>query len=99
MSKKDNNIDNKNNSTNIDSEDIEVVIGDESIIQISEVGDCMNRLRPKDSVTNRKNFIIPVVKNAKKDSSNSKDEDNNSEKNKKSPDKNDLDDSTDDTNK
>ena len=39
-------------------EEIEVVIGDDSILNISEVGDCMNDLRPKDSVKKRKNFII-----------------------------------------
>ena len=30
-------------------EEIEVVIGDDSILNISEVGDCMNDIRPKDS--------------------------------------------------
>ena len=43
-------------------EEIEVVIGDDSILNISEVGDCMNDLRPKDSVKKRKNFIIPIAK-------------------------------------
>lgn len=56
MSKK---VDKKNAENN---EDIEVVIGDESILNISEVGDCMNNLRPKDSVKNRKKYIIPVAK-------------------------------------
>lgn len=50
-------------------EEIEVVIGDDSVLNISEVNDCMNPLRPKDSVNNRKNFIIPSAKkkNKKKD--------------------------------
>lgn len=48
-------------------EEIEVVIGDDSILNISEVGDCMNDLRPKDSVKKRKNFIIPIAKKKKKD--------------------------------
>lgn len=60
MSKKDINIENKDN-------EIEVVIGDDSILNISEVGDCMNDLRPKDSVKNRKNFIIPTSKKKKDD--------------------------------
>lgn len=53
-------------------DEIEVVIGDESVLNISEVNDCMNPLRPKDSVNNRKNFIIPTVKKkkVKKDSEN-----------------------------
>ena len=46
-------------------EEIEVVIGDDSILNISEVGDCMNDLRPKDSVKKRKNFIIPIAKKKK----------------------------------
>ena len=46
--------------------DIEVVVGDESILNISEVGDMMNDLRPKDSVTNKKNIIIPKAKMDKK---------------------------------
>ena len=46
--------------------DIEVVVGDESVLNISEVGDMMNNLRPKDSVTNKKNIIIPKAKMDKK---------------------------------
>ena len=46
-------------------EEIEVVIGDDSILNISEVGDCMNDLRPKDSVKKRRNFIIPIAKKKK----------------------------------
>ena len=48
-------------------EEIEVVIGDESVLNISEVNDCMNPLRPKDSVNNRKSFIIPTSKKKKHD--------------------------------
>ncbi|MBR3614784.1 MAG: hypothetical protein IKL55_06370 [Clostridia bacterium] len=58
MSKKEEKkIDNKENSNNI-----EVVIGDDSILNISEVGDCMNQLRPKDQAKKRKKFIIPIAK-------------------------------------
>ena len=46
-------------------EEIEVVIGDDSVLNISEVGDCMNDLRPKDSVKKRRNFIIPIAKKKK----------------------------------
>jgi len=55
----------KENKTN--SEEIEVVFGDNSVLNISEVGDCMNDLRPKDSVTNRKKVIIPVAKKKRED--------------------------------
>lgn len=51
---------NKKEEKNIDN--IEVVIGDDSVLNISEVNDCMNTLRPKDSVTKRKKFIIPLAK-------------------------------------
>ena len=44
------------------NEDLEVVIGDDSVLNISEVGDCMNQLRPKDQAKKRKNFIIPIAK-------------------------------------
>ena len=57
-------------------EEIEVVIGDDSVLNISEVNDCMNQLRPKDSVNNIKKFIIPSVKKKK---NKKKDEDNKSE--------------------
>lgn len=48
-------------------EEIEVVMGDDSILNISEVGDCMNDLRPKDSIKKRRNFIIPIAKKKKKE--------------------------------
>lgn len=54
MSEKEEKVENKEN--------IEVVIGDDSILNISEVGDCMNQLRPKDQAKKRKNFIIPIAK-------------------------------------
>ncbi len=54
MSKKEEKMENKEN--------IEVVIGDDSVLNISEVGDCMNQLRPKDQAKKRKNFIIPIAK-------------------------------------
>ena len=54
MSKKEEKMENKEN--------LEVVIGDDSVLNISEVGDCMNQLRPKDQAKKRKNFIIPIAK-------------------------------------
>ena len=57
MNKKDKKVDNVDNKENI-----EVVIGDDSVLNISEVGDCMNQLRPKDQAKKRKNFIIPIAK-------------------------------------
>ena len=64
MNKNPNKKEEKNEENNIDN--IEVVIGDESVLNISEVNDCMNTLRPKDSVTKRKKFIIPLAKKKEK---------------------------------
>ena len=52
---------------NTNSEEIEVVFGDDSVLNISEVGDMMNDLRPKDSVKNRKKVIIPIAKKKRED--------------------------------
>ena len=52
----------KKEDKNENINDFEVVIGDDSVLNISEVGDCMNQLRPKDQAKKRKNFIIPVAK-------------------------------------
>ena len=44
-------------------DDIEIIIGDDSALNISDVGDCMNDLRPKHS--DKKAVVIP--KERKKD--------------------------------
>lgn len=49
-----------------DNKDFEVIIGDDSNLSISEVGDCMNNLRPKTS--KKKNLVIPLVKKKKENS-------------------------------
>ena len=45
--------------------DIEIVFGDDSNLDISDVGDCMNDLRPKDLEKNKKGIVIPKAKNKK----------------------------------
>jgi len=42
--------------------DIEVVVGDDSELNISEVNDCANTLRPQDLAKEKKKIIIPVEK-------------------------------------
>ena len=42
--------------------EIEVVFGDDSALNISEVGDCMNDLRPKDYEKPKKTIVIPKTK-------------------------------------
>ena len=42
--------------------DIEIIIGDSSSLEISDVNDCMNPLRPKTSNDKKKNIIIPRTK-------------------------------------
>ena len=48
-----------------ENKDIEVVVGDDSELYISEVSDCINDLRPKSS-SSKKNIIIPTEKKKKK---------------------------------
>lgn len=55
------NEENKNNEV----EEIEVVMGDDSELIISDVGDCRTDLRPK--TEKKKNVVIPVAKKSKKD--------------------------------
>jgi hypothetical protein len=57
-------LDEENEKTN-SSEEIEVVMGDDSELIISEVGDCMNDLRPK--TEKKKNVVIPIAKGKKED--------------------------------
>ncbi len=45
--------------------DIEIVFGDDSNLDISDVGDCMNNLRPKDLEKKKKGIVIPKAKNKK----------------------------------
>ena len=54
----------KNEKKN-NSNDIEVVVGDDSELFISEVSDCINNLRPKDASSKDK-IIIPTEKKKKK---------------------------------
>lgn len=60
----------------VNSEEIEVVFGDDSVLNISAVGDCMNDLRPKDSIKNRKKVIIPIAKKKREDTENKEDAEN-----------------------
>ena len=65
-------MDEKNNE-----EEIEVIIGDDSNLNISDVGDCMNDLRPKTN-KEKKKVVIPI---AKKKISNEKQDENNNNNN------------------
>ena len=49
-----------------ESGDLEVVVGDDSTLNISEVNDCVNTLRPQDLSKEKKKVIIPVEKKKKK---------------------------------
>ena len=64
---KDNCIDeekNKKDDNNVDNNEIEVVIGDSSELNFSEVEDFVEALKPK--VTKKSNIVIPVAKNKDK---------------------------------
>lgn len=43
------------------NDEIEIIIGDDSNLDISDVGDCMNDLRPK-SHEKQKKVVIPKIK-------------------------------------
>ncbi len=61
-------------------EEIEVVLGDKSDLEISEVGDITNDLRPKDAETNRITNVIVPRELKTKESSEEDDEDDEDEK-------------------
>ena len=46
-----------------ENNEIEIVMGDDSTLEISGVEDCMNDLRPKDRQKNKKEIVIPKPKN------------------------------------
>lgn len=52
----------KKKNENEENNDIEIVIGDDSTLEISDVGDCMNDLRPKDREKKKKGIVIPKTK-------------------------------------
>lgn len=52
----------KKKKENKENTDIEIVIGDDSTLEISDVGDCMNDLRPKDREKKKKGIVIPKTK-------------------------------------
>jgi len=52
----------KKEEEKIENNDIEIIIGDDSELEISDVGDCMNDLRPKDSDKKKKGIVIPPTK-------------------------------------
>jgi hypothetical protein len=60
-------LDEENEKIN-NSEEIEVVMGDDSELIISEVGDCMTDLRPK--TEKKKNVVIPIAKSKKEENKN-----------------------------
>lgn len=59
-----------------ENKDFEIVMGDDTELNISEVGDIMNNLKPNTS-DKKKNIIIPVSK--KKEQNESNDKENNNE--------------------
>ena len=46
-----------------ENNEIEIVMGDDSSLEISGVEDCMNDLRPKDRQKTKKGIVIPKPKN------------------------------------
>lgn len=50
-----------------DEKDLEIVMGDNSFLEFSDVGDCVNSLRPKNKNKPSKKVIIPKTKQEKED--------------------------------
>ena len=44
------------------NEEIQIIMGDDSELEISDVGDCMNKLRPKVNEQHKKTVVIPKIK-------------------------------------
>lgn len=53
------------------NKDLEIVLGDNSFLEISDVNDCVNTLRPKNK-TKTKKVIIPKTHQEKQDEKNKK---------------------------
>ena len=56
----------KEEEKNNKNESFEIVIGDDSALEISDVGDCMNDLRPKGKEEKKKNIVIQKLKKKEK---------------------------------
>ena len=68
-------------NTENETKDFEIVMGDDTDLTISEVGDIMNNLKPNTS-EKKKNIIIPISKKKEQnDDNNNNDDDNNTENN------------------
>lgn len=53
------------------NKDLEIVLGDDSFLEFSDVGDCVNSLRPKDKSKSKK-VIIPKTKQERQNEKNKK---------------------------
>lgn len=62
-----------------ENNDFEIVMGDDTELNISEVGDIMNNLKPNTS-SKKKNIIIPVSKKKEKHDDKTENEEENNKK-------------------
>lgn len=65
-------MDSKNENNN-ENKDFEIVMGDDTELNISEVGDIMNNLKPNTS-DKKRNIIIPVSKKKEQNESENKED-------------------------
>lgn len=54
-----------------ENKDLEIVLGDDSFLEISDVNDCVNTLRPKNKEKNKK-VIIPKTQRERQNEKNKK---------------------------
>ena len=52
----------ENKKNNEKDDDLEIIIGDNTNLEISEAKDCVNSLRPKDKKNMKNNVIVPKSK-------------------------------------
>lgn len=67
------------NENNNENKDFEIVMGDDTELNISEVGDIMNNLKPNTS-DKKRNIIIPVSKKKEQNELDNEDSNENDEK-------------------
>ena len=54
-----------------DNKDLEIILGDDSFLEISDVNDCVNSLRPKNKEKTKK-VIIPKTQKERENEKNKK---------------------------
>ena len=57
----------ENKKDNEQNDDLEIIMGDNTKLEISEAKDCVNSLRPKDKKNMKDKVIVPKTKEEKEE--------------------------------